>query len=339
MGSNRIVLILIFAGIGYFLLYKDKSGPLSDMFQSVKKVFSTETTTEENPYKAKEKVVEDIASSEQTPKPDIIDDLSAKVATKAEDKISGFFDDLKERLSGGSTLETISQLPKSYFPISYQKLEVVKHKAFVLGYSEPHEQAAWTFHELTKESTYGNASRDGLSFMPDKKVSTFSALSTDYTRSGYDRGHLVPAGDFKCCQDLLADTFWVSNIIPQDPDCNRNMWNTMEQQIRNWVRRKKRFYVFTGPVLEAGLPKIGKYNRISIPKYMFKILVIPNENNPENTEVKAFLIPNRPDLGHNFTLYKTSVDEIERVTGLDFLASLPDDVENKIEANISTIRW
>lgn len=333
MGSNRIVLILIFIGIGYFLLYRDKPGPMSGMFDSLKNVFSTEATVKENPYKAKEK------TSDSNEKPDLIDDISDKVADKTAEKVTGLFDSLKERLSGSKSEAITSSLPESYFPASTQKLEIVKHKAFVLGYSEPHEQAAWTFHELTKESTYGNASRDGLSFMPDSKISTFSALSTDYSRSGYDRGHLVPAGDFKCCQDLLMDTFWVSNIIPQNPDCNRNMWNSLEQQIRNWVRRKQRFYVFTGPVLEAGLPKIGKYNRISVPKYMFKILVIPNESNPENTQVQAFLIPNKPGLGYDFLSYRTTIDVIEQATGLDFLAPLPDEVENKLERNIATTRW
>ena len=331
MGSNRIVLILIFVAIGYFILYWDKKGPMSGMFESIEKVFSTESTDKENPYKAKEKT--DIATS------DVIDDISDKVVTKTEDKISGLFDELKERLSGKHKDEIVNNLPESYYPVSTAKLEIVKHKAFVLGYAEEHEQAAWTLHELTKESTYGDASRDGLSFMPDSKISTSSALSTDYTRSGFDRGHLVPSGDFKCCQELLMDTFWVSNITPQDPDCNRYIWNSLEQQVRNWARRKNRLYVITGPVLKPGLPKIGKYNRITVPEALYKIIIHADEENPANTQVKAFLIPNVSGLGHRYNEYKTTVDAVEEATGLDFLTVLPDEIEKSIEQNISTVRW
>ncbi len=333
MSSNRIVLILIFIAVGYFLVYRDKSGPLASVFTSVKKVFTVPPPEKENPYKAKEKSE---SSSQET---SVINDVSDKVVSKAEEKITDFFDNLGDRFAKNEAVADESKLPESYFPISAKKLGIVRHKALVLAYDETHEQAAWTFHELTNQTIEGNASRSGLSFIPDEKIVTSSALSSDYTNSGFDRGHLVPAGDFKCCQDFLMDTFWVSNIVPQNPDCNRNIWNALEQQVRNWVKRQKRFYIFTGPVLVSNLPKIGKYNRISVPEYLYKIVVLPDEINPANTQVKAFLIPNKGGLGYKFAEYKTTVDVIEKATGLDFLATLPDDIENKIEQNISTVRW
>lgn len=333
MGSNRLVLILIFIGIGYFLVYKDTEGPLSKFTGSLSKVFSTEQPTQEaNPYKAKEKEKPLLDSG------DLVADAQDVISKKVEEKTSDFFTELKETIFGKPT-PVKNELPEEYFPISKKNLEIVHHKAYSLGYDEDHEQAAWAFHELTKASTIGNASRNGLDFMPDKLVKSGSALASDFTRTGYDRGHLVPAADFKCCQALLTDTFWVSNLIPQDPDCNRNVWNNLEQQTRNWARKKNRVYVFTGPVLKSGLKKIGQYNRISVPESIYKIIWYIDEQNLENSQVKAFMMPNDAGLGNNFNLFKASVDDIERATRLDFMAWLPDELENRLEQTISTARW
>lgn len=331
MGSNRLVLILIFIGIGYFLVYKDSEGPLSKFTGSLGKVFSTENAPDnENPYKAKENPASNSSG--------IIADAQDVITKKAEEKASDFLGEFKDKLFGKSPAIE-NNLPVAYFPVSKKKLEIVAHKAYTLGYDEDHEQAAWAFHELTKASTIGNASRNGLDFMPDKLVKSGSALSSDFSRSGYDRGHLVPAADFKCCQDLLTDTFWVSNLIPQDPDCNRNVWNNLEQQTRNWARKKNRVYVFTGPVLKQGLKKIGQYNRISVPESVYKIILFIDDANLENSQVKAFMMPNKPNLGNNFNLFKVSVNDVERATGLDFMASLPDELENRLEETISSARW
>jgi endonuclease G len=331
MGSNRIVLILIFIGIGYFLLYQDSEGPMSKFTDSLKNVFSTEKSQEtENPYKAKEKPT---FKGEE-----ILDDAKDVITQKVEETTSDFLNEFKEKIFGKSD-SVNNDLPAEYFPVSKKKLEVVNHKAYALGYDEDHEQSAWAFHVLTKAFTYGEASRRGVSFKPDDKVSTSSALATDFTRTGYDRGHLVPSGDFKCCQDLMEDTFWVSNLIPQDPDCNRHTWNNLEQQTRNWSRKKNRLYVFTGPILEPGLKKIGQYNRISVPERLYKVIFFLDESNIENSQVKAFLLPNKSELGPNFNLFKASVDEIEQASGLDFLAPLPDALEKRLEETISTSKW
>lgn len=331
MGSNRIVLILIFIGVGYFLLYRDSEGPLSKFSTSLGNVFSTEKNERiDNPYKAKDKISQ---KSEE-----LISKAEEVVTKKVEEKSANILSEFKERIFGKAT-PLKNDLPEDFFPVSAQNLEVVNHKAYTLGYNEDHEQAAWTFHILTRESTVGQASRSGIDFMPDSKVSTSSALSSDFTRTGYDRGHLVPAGDFKCCQDLLRDTFWVSNLTPQNPDCNRNIWNNLEQQTRNWARKKGEVFVFTGPVLKNGLKKIGKYNRISIPENLYKIILYIDHDDVEKSQVKAFMMPNESNLGFNFNRFKVSVDEVEKATGLDFLAPLADNLENRLEETISTDRW
>lgn len=314
MKSNNIILIIIFSVIGLILF-------------NVKGTFSESKQLQENPYKAKENM-------EMIPK-----GIKEKATDKIEETATSFFDKFKDKLLSNSEEKSSNELPKNYFPISKSyELEIVNHKAFTLGYSEKHEQAAWTFHKLTKKNTYGEASRRNLNFEPDVKVSTQSALSSDYSRSGFDRGHLVPAGDFKCCQDLLEDTFWVSNLSPQDQDFNRNIWNNLEQAVRNWARKNNELYVFTGSILTNDLPKIGRYNKISVPKFFYKIIVLQNSD-ISKTQVKAYLIPNEPGLGYNFQQYAVSVDEIEKKTKLDFLSILPDTVENKIESVATTVRW
>lgn len=327
MKSNKIVLILIFFAIGFVLYHKNDTGGIFGKISGFFKPDS-EISQKENPYKAREKVIPD----------DIVDDLKAKVNEQVREKSGDLFDGLKDRILGKSAV-TSNNLPEEFFPISQLNYELVRHKAYSLGYSEKHEQAAWTFHRLKKEYTYGTASRSGLDFMPDKLVSTRSALSSDYSRSGYDRGHLVPAGDFKCCQELMEDTFWVSNLSPEDPDFNRNMWNNLEQKIRTWARKYGELYIYTGPVLEGNLPQIGRYNKVSVPRYMYKIVIIPNEISPEKVRVKAFLIPNLPDLGNSYAKYLVSVNVVEARSGLDFMSNLPPDIEQKIEATANLDKW
>lgn len=211
---------------------------------------------------------------------------------------------------------------EAYLPISGGG-ELVRHKAFVLEYAEAYEQARWVLHRVLGKG--GKAKRSNK-FMPDPEVSTGSALPSDYTRSGYDRGHMAPAGDFKYDQEATNETFYMSNMSPQDHALNIGIWNDLEEQIRRWAKKRGSLVVVTGPVLRPGLPTIGRSARVAVPERYFKIVY-----DPARREAVAFLIENRNYPDTDLRAVAVSIDAVEKATGLDFFARLPDAVEQAIE--------
>lgn len=114
------------------------------------------------------------------------------------------------------------------------KTPVVKHTYYSLEYSETHEQALWVYYTLTPNYINGTAKRKD-NFKSDPRIATGSAALSDYKGSGYDRGHLCPAAAMKINQSAMDDSFYMSNMSPQEPSFNRGRWKQLEEQVRNWV--------------------------------------------------------------------------------------------------------
>ncbi len=212
--------------------------------------------------------------------------------------------------------------------------EIVRHLAYTLCYAEPYEQAAWVAYQLTATEVRGAAEREN-DFRPDPEVSSGSATPEDYRASGYDRGHLAPAADFKFSPEVMSESFFMSNMSPQAPDFNRHIWERLESRVREWVRRDKVFYVVTGPVLKKGLPTIGRRNKVAVPEQYYKIILHLKKPTPKAI---AFLMPNE---GSEKPLksFVVSIDEVEQVTGFDFFPHLPDDLEAQLEGSAHTKAW
>ncbi len=145
--------------------------------------------------------------------------------------------------------------------------EIVKHTYFTISYAKEHKQAEWVYYELTPEFITGTQSRTD-NFRPDPKVTTGSAQLTDYRGSGYDRGHLLPAGDMRKSHTSMSETFYLSNMSPQVPAFNRGIWSTLESIVRNWAVEGM-VYVVTGGVLTSNKGTIGA-NRVTVPLYYYK---------------------------------------------------------------------
>lgn len=109
-------------------------------------------------------------------------------------------------------------------------------------------------------------------FIEDSKVRTRSADWRNYKKSGYDKGHLCPAGDMKFLKKAFDDTFLTSNISPQLHNFNDGIWNRLEQKVRYWTSKHSDLYVVTGGVLQSGLKTIGK-EKVAVPNYFYKVLV------------------------------------------------------------------
>ena len=130
---------------------------------------------------------------------------------------------------------------------------IIEREGYALGYIEKHEQPAWVQYIMTGEEVSRRAAKRGDDFRPDPAVPTGSATPQDYTRSGYDRGHLAPAADMSFSGKTMSESFYMSNMSPQTPQFNRGIWSKLEKQVRHFATREKRIVVMTGPTETIGI--------------------------------------------------------------------------------------
>ena len=231
-----------------------------------------------------------------------------------------------------STPNTFEEFSKDFLPTSTTGV-IVQHAYFTLSYSESHEQAEWVAYELSKKQLSQNEFERPY-FIEDREVETGSADWRNYKKSGYDRGHLCPAGDRRFSYQAYLETFLTSNISPQNHEFNAHVWNYLEQNVRFWAKKYDGVFVITGGVLQPGLPSIGE-EKVSVPEEFYKIVVDIQKG---NYKVLAFLIPNQPT-DKSFYDFVTTIDAIEAKTGIDFLHHLPDTLENELEASVDLKSW
>jgi len=210
---------------------------------------------------------------------------------------------------------------------------VVSHSSYTLSYAEEHEQAEWVAYPMLKEQLSNNDFKRPY-FIQDRDVKSGSADWRNYKNSGYDRGHLCPAGDRRYNYDAYHETFLTSNISPQNHDFNAGIWNRLEQKVRYWADSKDGVFVFTGGVLKERLKTIGD-ERVSVPEEFFKIVV---DASGGNYKAIAFLIPNEPSSA-SFYDFATTIDTIEEKTGIDFFPKLTASEEKQLESQVNLKSW
>ena len=185
--------------------------------------------------------------------------------------------------------------------------QVIRHKGFSLLYNETYEQANWVAYELTANETIKKFERTNH-FISDPLIITGSADNSDYMGSGYDRGHLAPAGDMEWSAESVAESFYYSNMSPQVPSFNRGIWEKLEEFVRNNAVANQSLYVVTGPVLKSGLKVIG-HNQVAIPEYYYKVII--DYNDPEKKGI-GFILANQ-ESAIELSEAAVSIDEVEKL--------------------------
>lgn len=155
----------------------------------------------------------------------------------------------------------------------------------------------------------------------------------DYRGSGYDRGHMAPAMDMKWSPAAMRQCFYMTNMCPQDHDLNGGAWRLLEEKIHRWGKRDKRLIVATGPIMGKSVKTTGKSCAVAIPDAFYKVVYAP-----EQGRAIGFIYPNEPVSG-SFKKRAVTIDEVERLTGLDFFPALPDNVENALESHANPDHW
>ena len=207
--------------------------------------------------------------------------------------------------------------------------QIVQRLGYALCYNEKREQADWVAYTLDASKLEKNANRTN-DFREDCEIATGSADLDDYRRSGYDRGHLAPAGDMAYSPQAMSESFLLSNISPQPHAFNEGVWNSLEQHFRSLAKSHEKLYVATGPVFEKpSYPTIGS-NKVAVPEFFYKAALIQDG---VEFKMEAYIIPASAEKD-NYKKYRVSVDQMEKRTGIDFFYLLDDALENKLEASV-----
>lgn len=222
----------------------------------------------------------------------------------------------------------------NYYPSSSENI-IIEHDNYSLSYIEEYEQAEWVAYELKKSDlNYNNNNFERPFFIEDPQVESGSADWRNYRKSGYDKGHLCPAGDRKFSKIAFDETFYTSNISPQKHDFNEGVWNRLEQKVRYWAGKYDGIYVITGGVFTDNMKTIGEED-VAVPNYFYKVLL---DTSRDEIKMIAFLVPHE-DSDAPLYEFVVSVDELEKRTGIDFFPKLEDAIENRLEQNADYKSW
>ena len=225
---------------------------------------------------------------------------------------------------------TSSTLPAGVEIPQYQSSrggQIIHHLGFTLSYDADYKTPQWVAWELTAEKLKGDCPRKNT-FSPDPDVRGAKAYHKDYSHSGYDRGHMAPAADMKWSEQAMEESFYTSNICPQNQNLNRGDWKDLEELERQWASAYGAVAIAAGPIYTSKRPKRIGANKVAVPNGFFKVLLV---GYPDNPKAYGFVFENEAG-SRKLTYYQRTVDEVEEITGMDFFSALPDEVENRIES-------
>lgn len=205
---------------------------------------------------------------------------------------------------------------------------------FIVDFNPEHHQPNFASWILTRDMVENSTAPRRDNFRPDPDVPESSTLA-DYKRSGYDRGHIVPAGDMKHDPDAMDRTFFLTNISPQLNQLNAGPWKTLEDNCRNWAVRDSVLVIVAGPILTDRLNKKIGTTGVTVPQRYFKVILAPNADPPRGI---GFVMNNGANPG-GVQATALTIRQVEELTGYDFFSSLPDDLENKIETEARYSVW
>lgn len=216
---------------------------------------------------------------------------------------------------------------------SKQKEIKFSRTGYEVSYNPDWRIPNWVAYELTDYEASAQGKR-GEGFESDPDVKGKKAQPADYSGSGYDRGHMAPAGDMKWSGKAMRESFYLSNICPQHHDLNTGLWNDLEVALRERAKKWGKVYIVCGPIVGKNPRTVGK-NKVVVPDSFFKVVCWRYKDKYEG---KAFVFKNAPAKGR-FHDYSCTIDEVESITGHDFFFLIPDSQENIMEATDVPGRW
>lgn len=210
---------------------------------------------------------------------------------------------------------------------------LIHYKGMTVSFNPQVHLPNWVAWELTREETEGAEPR-AQNFEADREIPG-CATPQDYSYSGYDRGHMAPAGDMKWDAEAMRQSFYMTNVCPQVKSLNTGAWKKLETKCRTWAEADSAIVIVCGPVLTDSLSEFIGSTRVAVPRRFFKVILSPYANPPRGI---GFIMDNGYIKGGMQTTAVT-IDEVEAATGHDFFSTLPDDLETELEAQCRFHNW
>ena len=250
--------------------------------------------------------------------------------------------------------EGLSKADFSYVSPKWEKSgepsQMLQRIAYVTSYNKTTLCPNWVGWVLTAAHTDGNNERGGHKFLEDMDVPTPRATYADIREKecGYQRGHMCPAADNKWSYQAQKQAFLMTNICPQNGSLNQKDWKYLEEACRDWALRYGKVYIVAGPIFTSKrIKRVGEH-RIAVPDAFFKVVLrmgtakngktVKNGKNNASPQAIGFIYPNK-GTHHDMSYYVRSVDEVEKMTGLDFFSPLPDNIEHRVESKSDLAEW
>ncbi|XP_007233943.3 nuclease EXOG, mitochondrial [Astyanax mexicanus] len=211
--------------------------------------------------------------------------------------------------------------------------ETRSYSNHILSYDQSRRIPRWVAEHLSNNKLVGGADRKHCKFKPDPNIpQCFTAHNEDYLGSGWSRGHMAPAGDNKFSEQSMEESFYLSNIVPQNYENNAGFWNRLEMYCRELTERFSDVWVISGPLT---LPRVGEDGKkavsyqligkddVAVPTHLYKVVLVRKDMSAEPLAMAAFVVPNAPiGFDHQLKEYQVSLSELERMSGLTFFPKL-----------------
>ncbi|MDQ7091650.1 MAG: DNA/RNA non-specific endonuclease [Methylococcales bacterium] len=215
----------------------------------------------------------------------------------------------------------------------------LRSDAFLVGYSDIQGNPLWVTYKIKALDKKTKSLKRPSRFKSDwRGIKTVT--HKDYTHSGYDRGHMAPNNAISKLygKNAQLETFIMTNITPQKPNLNRNLWRRLESTgVNYFTQLSDGVWVTTGPIFKDSKTYLNNASTVVIPDAFYKIFAIQSKQG--NPKFLAFLVPQTVKGNEPLTQFVVSIDTIEAATGLDFFHELEDSLENKLEAEINRKNW
>lgn len=223
---------------------------------------------------------------------------------------------------------------------------LIERNQYVQSYHRDRGIPNWVAWHL--DSTWIGSTPRQDDYRPDTTLPAgwYQVLGTDYSGSGFDRGHHTPSGDRTSTVPDNSATFLMNNMMPQAPDNNQGPWEAFESFCRTVVGQGNEIYIFAGSVGQGGTGSNGLTmttagGNVVVPSYTWKVVMImPVGANDLSrvtavTRTIAIIMPNRQGIRFDaWQKYLASVDQVEALTGYDFFSNVPVATQAAIESGL-----